>query len=249
MSKVKICGLVRTEDAGAANYAMPDYAGFVFAPGRRQIDAAAACRLRDKLDPRIISVGVFVNKSIESVVEIYKNMIIGIVQLHGDEDAGYIAKLKDACGCLVIKAVGVGGEGWTAPSRRRNAGDKTAPWVSEGAVAAQSCNTAPSRVSTASPPSAPDYLLFDAVSAWRGGAGVKFDWNVLAGYRGPPYFLAGGLTCENVGAAVSLLNPYCVDASSGVETGGYKDAAKIMEFVGIVRRTPGGEYIRKDNQL
>ena len=85
-------------------------------------------------------------------------------------------------------------------------------------------------------PKAADYLLFDTLSAQRGGTGEKFDWHILANHRGAPYFLAGGLTCENVSEALSRLNPFCVDVSSGVEIDGFKDPEKIDKFVQIVRR-------------
>ena len=84
-------------------------------------------------------------------------------------------------------------------------------------------------------PENPDYLLFDTLSDQRGGIGKCFDWHTLKGYHGVPYFLAGGLTIDNVAASIRLLNPFCVDVSSGVETKGSKDAEKIEKFVEIVR--------------
>jgi len=108
MSRVKICGLSREEDIRIVNRVLPDFIGFVFAPSRRQVDLLAAAALKKKLDPRIEAVGVFVNEDIESIAEIYRNKIIDLAQLHGDEDEAYIAKLKICCGCPVIKAVGVG---------------------------------------------------------------------------------------------------------------------------------------------
>ena len=108
MSKIKICGLSRKDDIEAVNRVLPDYIGFVFAPSRRRVDIKTAALLKEKLDPRIEAVGVFVNESIENVADIYKNGIIDLVQLHGDEDGGYIKRLKNYCGCPVIKAVGVG---------------------------------------------------------------------------------------------------------------------------------------------
>jgi len=84
-------------------------------------------------------------------------------------------------------------------------------------------------------PAEPDYLLFDAPSAQRGGAGKIFNWHILHGYSGLPFFLSGGLTSTNAAAAIRLLAPYCVDVSSGVETDGVKDAGKIEEFICLVR--------------
>ena len=85
-------------------------------------------------------------------------------------------------------------------------------------------------------PKAADYLLFDTLSAQRGGVGKAFNWHVLKEYHNMPYFLAGGLSIKNVSDAIQLLSPYCVDVSSGVETDGVKDSAKISEFVKIARR-------------
>ena len=199
MSKIKICGLSRPEDIEAVNHILPDFIGFVFAPSRRRVDTKIAAKLKENLDPQIKVVGVFVNEEINVVAEIYKNGMIEIIQLHGDEDDTYIRSLKDRCGCQVIKAVGVG-------------------------------DTLPSL------PIEPDYLLFDTLSEQRGGAGKAFVWNVLNDYRKLPYFLAGGLTTENVADSIHLLAPFCVDVSSGVETDGTKDAEKIKSFVNSVRR-------------
>ena len=80
-------------------------------------------------------------------------------------------------------------------------------------------------------PRGADYLLFDSGA----GGGKTFDWRVLDCYAGPPYFLAGGLSETNVATACDRLQPYCVDVSSGVETGGVKDFEKIARFVNLVR--------------
>jgi phosphoribosylanthranilate isomerase len=108
MTKVKICGLRRPEDVAAVNRARPDYAGFVFAPSRRRIDRETAASLKAGLATGIQVVGVFVNEEPTTIAKLYRERIIDLVQLHGDEDSGYIRKLKEACGCPVIKAVPVG---------------------------------------------------------------------------------------------------------------------------------------------
>lgn len=78
-----------------------------------------------------------------------------------------------------------------------------------------------------------DYLLFDAPVA---GSGQTFDWSLLADQViNKPYFIAGGLTVDNVAQAKTLFNPYAVDVSSGVETDGHKDSDKIKAFIERVK--------------
>jgi phosphoribosylanthranilate isomerase len=69
-----------------------------------------------------------------------------------------------------------------------------------------------------------------------GGGGVSFDWNLIPRDLARPVILSGGLTPENVGAAVRQVRPWAVDVSSGVEAAkGVKDAAKIASFITGVR--------------
>ena len=75
-----------------------------------------------------------------------------------------------------------------------------------------------------------DYVMIDSGK----GSGRAFDWNLLKDLK-RPYFLAGGLTPKNVGYAIERLHPFAVDVSSGIETKGRKDAAKMREFVLAVR--------------
>lgn len=72
-----------------------------------------------------------------------------------------------------------------------------------------------------------DYVLLDAGS---GGTGTRFDWGLLRKMQ-RPYFLAGGLNPENVGEAVRELQPWGVDVSSGIETGGSKSPEKMHKFI------------------
>ena len=97
-TKIKLCGLFRTEDAQAANAALPDYAGFVFhAPSRRNVTPALARELRRALHPDIRTVGVFVNAPMERIARAYTDGIITIAQLHGSEDGAYIQALRARC--------------------------------------------------------------------------------------------------------------------------------------------------------
>ena len=76
-----------------------------------------------------------------------------------------------------------------------------------------------------------DYVLLDAGR----GHGQTFDWRLIEKID-RPYFLAGGLTPENVGKAVDTRNPFAVDVSSGIETEGLKDETKMAAFVAAVRK-------------
>lgn len=71
-----------------------------------------------------------------------------------------------------------------------------------------------------------DYLLLDH---GKGGTGQSFDWELIKDVT-VPYFLAGGISINNIDAAMKL-KPYAIDLSSGIETGGKKDRDKILEIV------------------
>lgn len=76
-----------------------------------------------------------------------------------------------------------------------------------------------------------DYVLLDSGC----GSGETFDWSLISEIT-RPYFLAGGLTLENVKIAIEELNPFAVDASSSLETDGFKDKEKMTAFVNVVRQ-------------
>jgi len=81
-----------------------------------------------------------------------------------------------------------------------------------------------------------DLLLLDAYQeGLAGGTGEVFDWKLLQDFP-QPYILAGGLNAVNLPTALDMLQPYGVDVSSGVETGGFKDRDKINHFVQTARR-------------
>lgn len=81
-------------------------------------------------------------------------------------------------------------------------------------------------------PDAAGILLDTFVSGVPGGTGKPFDWALVPEKLSKPIVLAGGLTAENVGAAISRVQPYAVDVSGGVEfSKGVKDAGKIRAFI------------------
>lgn len=210
MSKIKICGLSRAVDIDMVNIFLPDYVGFVFAESRRKVTDSVAYELRQKLNPAILPVGVFVNEEMDRIVRLCKEKTIELIQLHGEEDEAYIKELKERVTNPIIKAV-----------RVKN--------VEDIHKAAQLPT---------------DFLLLDTyVEGQQGGSGKTFEWSLIKGLD-CPYFLAGGLHPKNVLAAIAEGKPYAVDVSSGVETDGFKDKDKIIEFISKVRSV--GECQKED---
>jgi phosphoribosylanthranilate isomerase len=205
--KIKICGISRADDVLYVNEAKPDFVGFVFAEGRRRVTVKQATSLRAEINRAIKSVGVFVDADIEEIIGLFKAGVIDMAQLHGGESPGYIDALRlKARAMPVIKAVCA----------------DTADGLRSSGLYAKA-----------------DYLLFDTGS---GGTGRVFDWHNLKNAAiKAPFFLAGGLNIDNAGAALNSLRalniaePYAIDVSGGVETGGKKDGEKILKLVGYVR--------------
>lgn len=108
MSKIKICGIQYKEEVEFLNFLKPDYIGFVFATSKRQIDYHKAKVLKAYLHPNIEIVGVFVNHDIDEIIQLAEEGIIDVVQLQGNEDEGYIEKLKRYIRLPLIKAIQVG---------------------------------------------------------------------------------------------------------------------------------------------
>ena len=112
MTGIKFCGLRREEDILTANELRPDYIGFVFAEkSRRAVTRETAARLRALLRDDIPAVGVFVDAQPETVAFLLEEGIINLAQLHGREDAEYIARLRDLSDKPVIQAFRINSSG------------------------------------------------------------------------------------------------------------------------------------------
>ncbi len=203
MTKIKLCGMTSEDDIKVINEVLPDYIGFVFAnKSKRYISFDIAKLLKSKLDSRVKAVGVFVNEDIENIIYLVKNNIIDIVQLHGNEDDGYINKLRTKINSPIIYAYQI-----------RSKAD------------IKSINKET------------DFILLDAGA----GCGETFDENLLDGFD-REYFLAGGLSPDNIKEKIMSLHPFAVDVSSGIETEGKKDAVKMRKFVSLVREVKNDRY-------
>ena len=224
MTRIKLCGLTRIQDIEIANKLKPEYIGFIFWDrSSRNVSAIQAARLKGKLDPEIKAVGVFVNAPAEQVISYYNVGIIDIAQLHGNENEEYIKKLHDA-GLTVIKAFKMKKTGENI-NLAGNANVET-PEKPTGNAITETYGKSTDDVITEAVKSSADYIMFDPGK----GEGATFNWQLIKGIK-REFFLAGGLTPENIEKAVETVQPFAVDVSSGIETGGHKDPDKMAAFV------------------
>lgn len=224
MTRIKLCGLTRIQDIEIANKLKPEYIGFIFWDrSSRNVSAIQAARLKGKLDPEIKAVGVFVNAPAEQVISYYNVGIIDIAQLHGNENEEYIKKLHDA-GLTVIKAFKMKKTGENI-NLAGNANVET-PEKPTGNAITETYGKSTDDVITEAVKSSADYIMFDPGK----GEGATFNWQLIKGIK-REFFLAGGLTPENIEKAVETVQPFAVDVSSGIETNGHKDPDKMAAFV------------------
>ena len=213
MTKVKICGITNTEHALAAAQAGADFIGLVFAPSKRQVSPEVAQEITlalRRLSPYPLIVGVFVNMPAQEVNQLATSCKLDWVQLSGDESWEYCKELDKP----IVKAVHV---------PRSKSAKEILDHLSLGYKILGSDGFT--------------CLLDSQVGESYGGTGQTFDWT-LARQVSQRFqiIIAGGLTSENVAQAVKTVNPWGVDVSSGVETAGSKDMARIKAFILAARR-------------
>lgn len=92
MTRVKICGLTRAEDALAAARAGADALGFILAPSKRRVSLEAVARITRALPPFVTRVGVFVNESEGEIRRAIELAGLDMVQLHGSETPEFCAR-------------------------------------------------------------------------------------------------------------------------------------------------------------
>ena len=209
MADVKICGLRDEETLQAAIEAGTRYVGFIFyEDSPRYIAPEQAKALAEAVPKSVRRVGVFVDADNKLLDEVLAAVPLDMLQLHGSETPERVLEIKAHTGKQVMKALNI-----------------ATKYDLEGIEDYEA---------------AADWLLCDSKPAGAdlpGGTGQSFDWSVLKGRSfNVPWMLSGGLTAENVGEALSQLNPKVVDVSSGVESEpGKKDAEKIKEFIQTVK--------------
>lgn len=213
MQKIKLCGMMKPCDIEYANRIKPDFVGFIFANTRRKISAAQAKQFREALDAEIPAVGVFVNEDIPVITSLVQNGCIDMIQLHGEEDADYIRRLREVCDVPVIKAVKV----------------QTVEQIRQAAALPVDyllLDTYRKGVLGGTGEAFDWELLREAKAA----AGDTAEGELF----GKPYFLAGGLHAGNLREAAAL-GSYGLDVSSGIEADGSKDFTKMVEVMKLLR--------------
>jgi len=233
MVKIKVCGLKREEDVNIVNKYDIDYVGFVFFPkSSRYVSFKQARYLSDSLNKDITPVGVFVNGDIDFILDLYKNNIISIAQLHGDENEEYIRNLKDKSIKLcsreicVIKSIEFDLSDSNDCSNNNNSFESND--LNDDKLIMEYENKLNSWRNSCA-----DYFLLDSGK----GSGKKFNWDLINkndNILKKPFFLAGGLNSNNLKLAIEEFNPFAVDLSSSLEVDGFKDEDKIKEIMDIV---------------
>lgn len=216
MTHAKICGLTTPETLDAALLGGAAFVGAViFRKSPRYIEPLHAAtlfeRARGQGPGKAKVVAVTVDADDALLTEIALILKPDLIQLHGSETPARAEAVRILTGAGIIKVL---------PIRTHEDFAQAEAW--EPFV---------------------DHLMFDARppegSALPGGVGARFDWALLAdrAFR-RPWFVAGGLTPDNVGEAIAISGAPLVDVSSGVETApGVKDANRIAAFLKAVARS------------
>lgn len=207
MTKVKICGISKKEHAIAAAEAGADFIGMVFAESKRRVTPSQAKDIAEAVKQasnRVQTVGVFVNTPADEVNHIVAECNLDIVQLSGDESWQYCEDI----GKPVIKVFHM---------QNKSQDDIIQKAIPETDAVVDNLYIV---------------LLDTQVDGVYGGSGKSFDWDLARSIsRRYPIIVAGGLSPDNVRAAIEKMKPWGVDVSSGVETNGRKDTVKIKKFI------------------
>lgn len=221
MTKIKICGITRKEDALLCLELGAWAVGFIFVPDTpRYISPKEAAVIINTLESegensKIAKVGVFLDESLEEIVRVSRIAKITKIQLHGEESPEFCASVKKETGLEIIKAF-----------RVKN---------SIVPISTIEIEKIKSYRETAS------LILLDSFSEKAaGGTGEAFDWGIAVEIKkildkaGIPLILAGGIDARNLQMALKTVSPFAVDVSSGVESEmskkGVKDRQKIVKL-------------------
>lgn len=214
MSKtsIKFCGFTQAQDAQNAVNLGVDAIGLVFyPPSPRYVTPEQAAKIAKVVPAFTTIVALVVNMPEQELVDLAQQVPFDIVQFHGDESPQACQQLADRIGKRWIKALRISDDDTSQTILAKIAELKVF-----GACS----------------------VLLDAYHPDKfGGTGERFDWDKIPKNSPLPIILAGGLTADNVGEAISTLSQqnravYGVDVSGGIESAkGIKDAEKMRQFI------------------
>lgn len=203
--KVKVCGLTKLDQIEELISLKADFLGFIFYKKSPRYVLDSLTLEEIKAIKHSGKVGVFVNESIEQIIEISEKAKLNFIQLHGDESDEYISELREQLSpeIKIIKVFRIGTELENLKFKIQNLKSNV------------------------------DYFLFDTDSKSFGGTGKSFDWQILNNLEiNKPYFLSGGISEENI-ENIKLLKqkPFALDLNSKFEIEpGNKNIDKIVSF-------------------
>ncbi|MGB5553942.1 MAG: phosphoribosylanthranilate isomerase [Flavobacteriaceae bacterium] len=211
--KLKVCGMkLNTEEVGSLQ---PDYLGFIFwQPSKRFFNTKMP-----KLPDTIKKVGVFVDASVEEVLDKIKKYDLWGVQLHGNETPKYCRQLVEKCHAELVEAQSVTGR-IIKIIKVFSIKDNFDFSILEAFE--EAC----------------DFFLFDTKGKLPGGNGYVFDWKVLEDYPSTkPFFLSGGIGLDQMESIRDFLQrpeaQFChaIDVNSRFEIApGLKDVGHLTKF-------------------
>ncbi len=206
--RIKICGITNLKDALEAARLGADAIGINFASeSPRCTEGSVAQQILKHLPPFVDPVGVYVNRLLADIFTEAQRLGIRMIQWHGDSEK---RELTDPFPFRLIAAFSIRDQKSLVQAHRY-------------LELCRSVGRLPSAV-----------LLDGHAAGQYGGTGQTAPWEKIASFKPPdvPVILAGGLTPENVGEAISVVRPYGVDVASGVESSpGQKDIHKMAQFV------------------
>jgi len=238
--RVKICGCMRPADAVAAAEAGADFVGIMFAPSRRRVSAdeateivaAAGTPLREleQDEPPPLHPGRFDTidawfahgaEALDRLLARKRPLVVGVFE---DQDVEEVNQIADETGIDLVQFSG------NEPAHNVLLANRQVINMLR-----QRPETTAADLLRSVEPEAALAIGLDP-SQGRGATG---DWTVAREIAARlPLWLAGGLTPENVAEAIASVRPWLVDVSSGVETDGAKDPAKIRAFVRAAKGEP-----------
>lgn len=206
--RIKICGITNVEQARAIANFGADSLGFIcVSSSPRYVHITHIKEIVKEIATKVNTIGVFVNEDHEKIIKIVEETGLTGVQLHGEENPQFCEELRKSLPEVeIIKAI-----------RVKNS---------------ESLDFLKIYFDCA------DTLLLDAYDPkMHGGTGKTLNWELLTNFKSPlPWFLAGGLTPDNIKNALTLLQPDGIDLSSGVEIApGNKNLIKVHQLFEILQ--------------